>query len=168
MIILGIDPGTATTGYGIIESVSDNYRAAAFGVISTPKGMLLSERLRTISEELEKILRKFQIDQMAVERLFFVRNITTGIEVGHARGVILLAASQANLPVYQYTPLEVKQAVCGAGHASKDQVAAMTAKLLKLTDIPKPDDAADGLAVALTHAFRYPFAAKTGDESARI
>jgi crossover junction endodeoxyribonuclease RuvC len=151
-LALGIDPGTATTGYGLVRLMQDGELVAvSFGVILTPKESSDSARLVLLFDELNKILKKHKPDTAAVEKLFFARNVTTGITVGQARGVILLALQKAGIPTYEYSPNEVKQAVAGYGHAEKRQMQEMVRTLLQLEKIPKPDDAADALAIAITH-----------------
>jgi len=152
MIILGIDPGTATTGYGVIENEKGKIKEIAYGCILTKSTESLETRLITIFDELTQIIKKYKPEMVAVEELFFASNAKTAISVGHARGVILLACSKAKVPVYEYTPLQIKQAVCGYGRADKQQVQKMVKALLNLEKIPKPDDAADGLAIAICHA----------------
>lgn len=151
MRVLGIDPGVATIGFGLVEVDRSRQTLLRYGVITTPAGMPLSRRLLQISEDMEELLRQFKPQEMAVEELFFTKNITTGIAVAHGRGVILLAAEQAGVPVYEYTPMQVKQAVAGYGGADKRQVMLMTQRLLKMKEIPRPDDAADALALAICH-----------------
>ena len=151
-LALGIDPGTATTGYGLVRLMPDGELAAvSFGVILTPKEASDSARLVMLFDELNKILKKHKPDTAAVEKLFFARNVSTGITVGQARGVVLLALEKAAIPTYEYSPNEVKQAVAGYGHAEKRQMQEMVRTLLQMEKIPKPDDAADALAVAITH-----------------
>ena len=150
MIILGIDPGVATIGFGVIRAERGKNTLLRYGVITTPPGIPLSSRLLQIDRDMEELIHTFQPDEMAVEELFFSKNITTGIAVAHGRGVILLAAAQAGLPIYEYTPMQVKQAVTGYGKAVKKQVQEMTRVLLHLPAIPKPDDTADALAMAIT------------------
>ncbi len=152
MIILGIDPGTATTGYGVIENQNGKIMAIAHGCILTKAGQDLDERLDIIFNDLTKIIKKFKPEMVAVEELFFASNAKTAISVGHARGVILLACKKTKVPVYEYTPLQVKQAICGYGRGDKQQIQKMVKALLNLKEIPKPDDAADGLAIAICHA----------------
>ncbi len=152
MIILGIDPGTATTGYGVIENKNGKITAIGYGCILTKAGRGLGDRLDVIFNELTEIIKKFKPEMAAVEELFFASNAKTAISVGHARGVILLACKKAKVPVYEYTPLQVKQAVCGYGRGEKQQIQKMVKTLLNLKEIPKPDDAADGLAIAICHA----------------
>ena len=151
MLILGIDPGVATIGFGLVEAERANVRAVRYGVITTPAGLPLSTRLYQISQDMAELLRQFQPDEMAAEELFFSKNITTGIAVAHGRGVLLLEAERAGVPVFEYTPMQVKQAVAGYGGADKRQVMLMTQRLLKMKEIPRPDDAADALAIAICH-----------------
>ncbi|NOH01029.1 MAG: crossover junction endodeoxyribonuclease RuvC [Chloroflexi bacterium] len=151
-LALGIDPGTAITGYGLVRLMPDGELVAvSFGVIATPKEATPSARLAALFDGLNKLLKKYKPDTAAVEKLFFTRNITTGIAVGQARGVVLLALQKAGVETYEYTPNEVKQAVAGYGSAEKRQVQEMVRALLQLEKIPKPDDAADALAIAITH-----------------
>lgn len=152
MIILGIDPGVATIGFGLIDAQRSGNRLLRYGVITTPAGIPLSSRLLQISNDMEELIRTFQPDEMAVEELFFSKNITTGIAVAHGRGVILLSAEKLGVPVFEYTPMQVKQAVVGYGKAEKKQVMDMTRRLLNMKEIPRPDDAADALALAVCHA----------------
>ena len=152
MLTLGIDPGTATIGYALVRDLPDgNNEAVEYGVITTPKGNSAPQRLMQLYEELNAILARYKPDSAAVEKLFFANNVTTAIGVGQARGVVLLALAQAGLEVGEYTPNEVKQAVTGYGGADKRQVQEMVKVLLSLDKIPKPDDAADALAIAITH-----------------
>lgn len=152
MLILGIDPGIATVGFGLVESEKNRQKLINYGVITTPAGNSLSSRLDQIYNDLNEIFETFRPDVMAVEELFFNTNITTGIAVAHGRGIILLAGYRANVPVYEYTPLQVKQAVVGYGRAEKSQVISMVQRMLNMKTAPKPDDAADALALALCHA----------------
>ena len=151
MRILGIDPGVATIGFGLIEAERANVRLLRYGVITTPAGLRLSNRLYQISRDMSELLNQFKPDEAAVEELFFSKNITTGIAVAHGRGVILLEAERAGVPAFEYTPMQVKQAVAGYGGADKRQVMLMTQRLLKMKEIPRPDDAADALAIATCH-----------------
>ncbi len=152
MLTLGIDPGTATIGYALVRDLPDgNNEAVEYGVITTPKGDSAPQRLMQLYVELNAILARYKPDSAAVEKLFFANNVTTAIGVGQARGVVLLALAQAGLEVGEYTPNEVKQAVTGYGGADKKQVQEMVRVLLSLDKIPKPDDAADALAIAITH-----------------
>ena len=151
-LALGIDPGTATTGYGLVRLEPDGELAAVkYGVILTPKESSPSARLDLLYREIRSLLKKYKPDTCGVEKLFFQRNVSTAIAVGQARGVVMLALEQAGVEVFEYTPNEVKQAVAGYGSADKRQVQEMVRALLQLDSIPKPDDAADALAVASTH-----------------
>ena len=151
MRILCIDPGVATIGFGVIEADRTRQRLVRYGVITTPAGLPLSTRLYQISRDMEELLRQFKPDEIGIEELFFSKNITTGIEVAHGRGVILLEAEKAGVPAFEYTPMQVKQAVAGYGGADKRQVMLMTQRLLNMKEIPRPDDAADALAIAICH-----------------
>ena len=152
MRILGIDPGVATIGFGLIEADRANVRLIQYGVITTPAGIPLSNRLYQISQDMCQLLEQFKPQEMAVEELCCSKNITTGIAVAHGRGVILLEAERAGVPAFEYTPMQVKQAVAGYGGAEKKQVMLMTQRLLKMKEIPRPDDAADALAIAICHS----------------
>lgn len=152
MTILGIDPGYAIVGYGVIRYDGIHYVAVEFGAVRTPAGTPLPARLRTIYHGVRELLTLHRPDAMAVEELFFNTNTTTAIAVAEARGVILLAASEAGVPVAEYTPGEVKQAVVGYGRAKKPQMMELTRMLLGLPEVPKPDDTADALAIAICHA----------------
>ena len=151
MRILGIDPGVAFVGFGVLDCAGATQKMVQYGAINTPAGMPLAARLTLIESDLTELIRQFRPDEMAIEELFFSKNITTGIAVAHARGVILCTAEKMQLPIYEYTPMQVKQAVVGYGLAEKKQVMDMTRRLLKLKDIPRPDDAADALAIAICH-----------------
>ena len=158
MIILGIDPGLATLGYGVIEKDErGNFRALDCGVVTTPKEEGLPVRLAMLEEGLKKLLEKFRPDEVAMEELFFSKNITTGIAVAHARGVALLTCVKSCGRLYEYTPMQIKQALTGYGKADKKQMQATVTSLLKLKSIPKPDDAADALAIALCHGYAGRF-----------
>ena len=152
MRILGIDPGFAIVGWGVIEYEGSRFKVIGYGSIQTPAGMPIEERLKAIYSELSAIIDKFSPDAMAVEELFFNTNITTGIKVAQARGVILLCAEQKGIKIAEYTPLQVKQSVTGYGRADKKQVITMVTMLLGLAKPPKPDDTADALAIAVCHA----------------
>ena len=152
MVVLGIDPGVATIGFGLIRADRGRNALLQYGVITTPPGLPLSRRLCQISDDMEELIHTFHPDEMAVEELFFNTNLTTGISVAHGRGVILLAAEQLGVPIFEYTPMQVKLAVTGYGKADKKQVMQMTQRLLHLTKLPRPDDAADALAIALCHS----------------
>ena len=152
MRILGIDPGYGITGFGLIEAQRSNSQLLKCGAITTPAGMDFSARLEIIYEDMRKLLELAKPEAVAIEELFFGQNVTTGIGVAQSRGVILLAIRQAGVPVYSYKPMQVKQAVVGYGNATKHQVQDMTKRLLGLSAMPKPDDAADAIAIALCHA----------------
>ena len=151
MRILGIDPGYGITGFGLIEADRGQYSLLRCGAITTPPNTEFSWRLEVIYEDMRRLLEIGKPDAVAIEELFFGQNVTTGIGVAQSRGVILLAIRQANLPIYSYKPMQVKQAVVGYGNATKHQVQDMTKRLLKLDAMPKPDDAADAIAIALCH-----------------
>jgi crossover junction endodeoxyribonuclease RuvC len=152
MIVLGIDPGTATTGYGLITEAADGSLVAIdYGVITTPAGMPMAERLLILNRRLKEILLLHPPATCAVEKLFFSKNVTTAIAVGQARGVILMTLAESGLEVAEYTPMEIKQAIAGFGGADKQQVQHMVQALLNLAELPKPDDAADALAIAICH-----------------
>ncbi len=152
MLVLGIDPGTATTGYGLVREADDgSLQLVNYGVIQTPANSLMPDRLLELFRQLRQLILLHRPNTGAVEKLFFEKNVRTAITVGQARGVALLALAEAGLPVGEYTPLEVKQAVTGYGGADKNQVQQMVKALLGLADVPRPDDAADALAVAICH-----------------
>jgi crossover junction endodeoxyribonuclease RuvC len=151
-LVLGIDPGTATTGFGLVREREDgSLEAVGYGTIETSAGEPASQRLLLLHKKINEVFLLHRPDSCAVEKLFFQRNISTAIAVGQARGVVLLAAAEMNLDVFEYTPNEVKQAVTGYGSAGKKQVQEMVRTLLNLVDLPRPDDAADALAIAITH-----------------
>ena len=152
MRILGVDPGIATVGFAILDAEPRHQELVACGVITTEAGLPLSCRLDRIFQDLNALISRFQPQDMAVEELFFTKNITTGIPVAHGRGVVLLAGYQAGLHIQEYTPMQVKQAVVGYGKAEKCQVMDMVRRILRLRSVPKPDDAADAVAIALCHA----------------
>ena len=152
MLILGIDPGYAIVGFGLVQAERGTYVLKACGAINTPAGVRLPARLWQIACDLEALIGQFHPDVMAIEELFFNHNVTTGIGVAQARGVILMTAEKMGLPVREYNPSQVKQAVVGYGKAEKRQVMDMTKRLLNLNTVPKPDDAADAVAIALCHA----------------
>lgn len=151
MLVLGIDPGTAITGYGLVREDAKGLTLVDCGVITTPAGHPLPARLQTIYRGLADLIAARRPDAAAVEELFFSRNVRTALSVGHARGVTLLALADAGLPIHEYKPLEVKQAIAGYGGADKRQVQEMVRMLLNLESIPRPDDAADAVAVAVCH-----------------
>ncbi len=152
MIVLGIDPGIATIGFGTIQTAGANQTLLNYGVVTPPAHPSLSSRLDQIYSDIKELVSAFNPDAVAIEELFFNTNLTTGISVAHGRGVILLACYQSGVPVYEYTPLQVKQAVVGYGRAEKRQGIDMVRRILKMPQAPKPDDAADALAIALCHA----------------
>ncbi len=152
MRILGIDPGYAIVGYGVLDYRSNHFGIVDFGAITTPAGMDFGRRLEIIYDEMQVLIKKTKPEAMAIEKLFYNTNAKTVIDVGQARGVLLLAAQKNHLPVYEYTPLQVKQSVVGYGRAEKKQVQEMTRLMLHLDKVPKPDDTADALAMAICHA----------------
>ncbi len=152
MRILGIDPGIATIGFGVIDFSGREYKLVNCGVITTPAHTMLSARLEQIYDDMCQLLELFKPDAVSIEELFFNTNITTGIAVAHGRGVLLLACRKAGVAIYEYTPLQVKQAVVGYGRAEKNQVMDMVRRICALPSPPKPDDAADAVALALCHA----------------
>ncbi|MBQ7227429.1 MAG: crossover junction endodeoxyribonuclease RuvC [Clostridia bacterium] len=155
MIILGLDPGYATIGYGVVEKTERGISAIDYGVITTPPDETIAVRLAMIDDAMSAIMEKFKPDCVSVEELFFNTNITTGIKVAHARGVMLLNAIKRCGRLYEYTPLQIKQALTGNGRASKHQMQYMVKMVLRLANPPKPDDAADALAAAICHANMY-------------
>ncbi len=164
MIIMGIDPGIATIGYGVVDYTAGRFTVIDYGAVTTKAGQKLSDRLRNIFEDINVLIERFHPDAFAVEELFFNTNITTGISVAHGRGVIMLAASVQNVPIFEYTPLQVKQGVAGYGRADKAQVQRMVKSLLGLSAVPKPDDTADALAIAICHAHASGYQALTHAE----
>ncbi len=152
MRILGIDPGYATVGYGVVDYNSCRFTAAGFGAITTKAGVEFPKRLKSIYEDMLYVIDKYKPESLAIERLYFNTNTTTAIDVAQARGVIVLAAESCGIPIFEYTPLQVKQSVTGYGKAEKRQVMEMVKNLLGLTAVPKPDDTADALALAICHA----------------
>ena len=152
MRILGIDPGIAIVGFGLIESERGSVRMLQYGAVTTEAGLPLATRLLQIENDMTALIAQLQPDEIAIEELFFSKNITTGIAVAHGRGVILCTAEKLGVPICEYTPMQVKQAVVGYGLAEKKQVMDMTRRLLHLMTVPKPDDAADALAIAICHA----------------
>ncbi len=152
MIILGIDPGLAIVGWGVVDYRNTRFRPLAYGSILTPAGMETPERLARIHRDLREIIKTHRPEEMAVEELFFTKNITTGIRVAEARGVILMTGREMGLRLAEYTPNQVKEAVVGYGRADKHQVIDMVTRILNLPEPPKPDDTADALAIAICHA----------------
>jgi len=151
MLVLGIDPGLATTGYGLVEGDGQRLELVAYGVVRTPAKTPIARRLLQLHDELAEILRQYRPDEAAVEELFFSTNARTAIVVGEARGVVILTLAEASLPIAEYTPLQVKQAITGYGQADKAQVQQMVSLLLNLRYVPQPDDAADALAISVCH-----------------
>jgi crossover junction endodeoxyribonuclease RuvC len=152
MLVIGIDPGTAITGYGLVKEAEDGSLAVVdYGAIVTPPDQMMSKRLLQLYQDLKELLNLHQPESGAVEKLFFARNVRTALTVGQARGVSLLALAEAGIPHEEYAPLEIKQAVAGYGGADKNQVQQMVRALLNLREVPKPDDAADALAIAICH-----------------
>lgn len=156
MRILGVDPGTGLTGFGVIDVKGASYSLVDGGVIKTTPNSPLAERLQVIYEDMTEVIKQTRPDIVSVEKLFFAQNVTTAIAVSHARGVILLTAEQAHLPVVEYTPLQIKQALTGYGRAQKAQMQEMVRVVLKLKVLPQPDDCADALAAAICHAMTSP------------
>jgi crossover junction endodeoxyribonuclease RuvC len=152
MIILGVDPGTATTGYGLVEEKLGKLTLIDYGVIVTEAKQPLEDRLELLYDQLSDVIDEYNPDEIAVEELFFSNNAKTAMSVGQARGVILLAAKKAGINIAEYTPNQVKNGICGHGAADKKQVQKMVQMLLKLTEVPQPDDAADALAIAICHS----------------
>ena len=159
MRILGIDPGIAIVGFGLIESNRGSVRMLQYGAVTTEAGLPLATRLVQIENDMTALIAQLKPDEIAVEELFFSKNITTGIAVAHGRGVILCTAERLGVPIFEYTPMQVKQAVAGYGLADKKQVMDMTKRLLKLKAVPKPDDAADALAIAICRYSSLPWQA---------
>lgn len=151
MLVVGIDPGIATTGYGFVRDNNNGIQLVTYGVIATSPGLSPAQRLSSLYRDLDQILTLHQPQSGAVEKLFFQKNVTTAISVGQARGVALLALAQHQIDVFEYTPMEVKQAVTGYGGADKKQIQQMVKAVLQMEDIPRPDDAADALAIAICH-----------------
>lgn len=152
MVILGIDPGYATVGYGVVRYEKSRFTHMRHGAITTPAGVPLALRLKEIHEDMLTLLDSFHPDAVAVEELFFNTNITTGIAVAHGRGVAILAGEEKQIPMFEYTPLQVKQCITGYGRAEKKQMMEMVRRLLNLDAVPRPDDAADALALAICHS----------------
>ncbi len=157
MIIVGVDPGIAILGYGVIEYNGNHFKTLDYGAITTDSKVKMPNRLETIYDSLHSKLKEFKPDAVAIEELFFNKNTKTALTVGHARGVAILAAAHLGMNIYEYTPLQVKQGVTGYGRADKQQVQVMTKTILNLNAVPKPDDVADALAVAICHAHSSAF-----------
>lgn len=163
MRILGIDPGIAIVGYGVVDKEGNRYKTVAYDAVTTRAHTPLEERLKIVYEGINDIIKLYKPDAMSIEELFFNNNAKTALTVGQARGVIILAAVQNNLPVYEYTPLQVKQALTGYGRAGKAQIQQMMKSMLALSAVPKPDDVADALAIAVCHGNSMMFnAARLG------
>jgi crossover junction endodeoxyribonuclease RuvC len=152
MRIIGIDPGIAIVGFAVLDYERTNFTVVDYGAITSPAHTPVPERIKMIYDDLSFVIEKYRPDQMAIEELFFNTNVTTAIAVAQARGVLMLAAANRNIPVFEYTPLQVKQAVVGYGRADKVQVQQMVKAILKLREVPKPDDTADAVAIAICHA----------------
>jgi crossover junction endodeoxyribonuclease RuvC len=159
MLVLGIDPGAATTGWGLVSREGDQLALVDYGTVRTSSDAPLPQRLQVLYQGLGQVISSHQPSAVAVEKLFFNKNVRTAMTVGEARGVALLAVAEAGLPVHEYTPLEVKQSVCGYGRASKEQVQKLVQMLLGLDSIPQPDDAADAIAIAICHIHSSPLQA---------
>ena len=155
MIIMGIDPGFAITGYGIVSYTGNKFKIIEYGAVKTGTDKIFSERLLCIYNEMNELIEKYKPDYIAVEELFFNTNAKTALKVGHGRGIALLCGAINNINIFEYTPLQIKQAVCGYGRADKTQMQQMIKVLLNLEKIPKPDDAADALGIAICHAHSY-------------
>ena len=151
MRILGIDPGYAIVGYGVLDYVSGGFSVVGFGAVTTPADLPFEKRLKMIYEDITEIIETYKPDEMGIEKLFFNTNEKTAIDVAQARGVTLLPAIMRNIPIYEYTPLQVKSSIVGYGRAEKKQVQEMTKTMLHLKEVPKPDDTADAVAIAITH-----------------
>jgi crossover junction endodeoxyribonuclease RuvC len=162
--IIGVDPGLADSGYGIVEEDGGTLRAVRHGCISTSKETPFPERLRSIYDEFSRVLEETRPDACALEALYFAKNAKSAFQVGHARGVFILGASLAGLPVFEYTPIQIKKALVGAGRAEKQQVQYMTKVILRLDEIPRPDHASDALAAAICHLNSSRFRALVGEE----
>ncbi len=158
MRVLGIDPGIAIVGYGIIDFDGRSYRTVDYGVINTPAKLGYAQRIKMLYDAMEQILEEYHIDAVAIEELFFNQNTKTAITVAQARGALVLAVMNKHIELFEYTPLQVKQSICGYGRADKRQVQEMVQRLLSLKELPKPDDAADALAIAIGHCSTNRFA----------
>ena len=158
MVILGIDPGYAITGFGVVEYSGNHFKLIEAGAIETKKGVPFPKRIQKIYDDMMLLIDKYKPDAIAVEELFFNTNITTGIQVAHGRGAVVISAAKTDTPIYEYTPLQVKQAVVGYGRADKKQVQMMVKAILNLDKIPKLDDTTDAIAIAICHAHSCKFA----------
>jgi len=169
LIILGIDPGVATVGFGIVSETGGAVKPQRFGVITTPAGIRLALRLTQIRADVSELIKTYRPDAIAVEELFFNTNLKTAISVAHGRAAVILAGEEHGVPMFEYTPLQVKKAVAGYGRATKKQVMDMVRRLLSMADLPRPDDAADALAIAICHArFVNSLLAMEGDSASTI
>lgn len=164
MIILGIDPGIAIVGYGVVHFDGHKFTPIEYGAITTPAGQKLTDRLRDIYESVGTLIEKHNPDAFSIEELFFNTNVKTAISVAHGRGVCILAATTLNVPVFEYTPLQIKQAVAGYGRAQKGQVQRMVTQMLGLNAFPKPDDVADALAIAMCHGYSAQYQSRINQE----
>ncbi len=164
MIILGIDPGIAIVGYGVVHYDGYKFTPIEYGAITTPAGQKLTDRLRDIYESVGTLIEKHKPDAFSIEELFFNTNVKTAISVAHGRGVCILAATVLNVPVFEYTPLQIKQAVAGYGRAQKGQVQRMVTQMLGLNAVPKPDDVADALAIAMCHGYSAQYHSRVNEE----
>lgn len=164
MIILGIDPGIAIVGYGVVHYDGHKFTPTEYGAITTPAGQKLTDRLRDIYESVGTLIEKHKPDAFSIEELFFNTNVKTAISVAHGRGVCILAATVLNIPVFEYTPLQIKQAVAGYGRAQKGQVQRMVTQMLGLNAVPKPDDVADALAIAMCHGYSAQYHSRVHEE----
>ena len=162
MIIMGIDPGFAITGYGVVKYEGNKFSVLEYGAVTTEASMKLSQRLLVLYNDMEKLIEKFKPEAIAIEELFFNKNIKTALNVGHGRGVAVLAAAKLGVDIYEYTPLQVKQSVVGYGRAEKAQIQQMVKAILNLSAIPKPDDVADALAIAICHGNSHRMGAILG------
>ncbi len=165
MIIMGIDPGFAITGFGIVKYEGNRFSVLDYGAVTTEASMKLSQRLLVLNNRLEELIQKHKPDAVAIEELFFNKNIKTALTVGHGRGVAVLAAARSGVDIFEYTPLQVKQSVVGYGRAEKAQIQQMVKALLNLKAIPKPDDVADALAVAICHGNSHRMGAILGNKA---
>jgi crossover junction endodeoxyribonuclease RuvC len=164
MIILGIDPGFARTGFGVIEEKNKNLRALDYGCLSTPANLSFEKRLKKICDGMTGLIKKYRPEVCAVEKIYFCKNTKTAIDVGQARGVVVLTATKRNLAIYEFTPLQVKQTITGYGKAEKQQIQKMVKILLNLKKIPKPDDASDALALAICGAQHFNYTYKSNQQ----
>lgn len=157
MRILGLDPGLAILGFGLIDTNGNKFKLVDYGIINTEPDLTFPERLKLLYDDLDFLIKRYQPDEVSIEELFFYRNVTTAIKVAQARGVQVLCCLNNKIPIYEYTPLQVKQAIVGYGRATKNQVQEMVRIILNLEKVPKPDDVADALAVAITHGSSIKF-----------